>query len=590
MSLSPEERLTHIRSMFAAGQHEEAIALCRMALMDKEPIPAAIIDLSYMLYVAHPPAEALQVIEQALEQFSSQSELNYYASVCLARLGRFEESFIQFKIRQETFSSDNYENEILFYNHDLFLSALRFRNWPIIRESFKNSISVNIGVIYYFSEELGKALRCDPAEDGIVQCVVPLALDLVGSPACGMIDDWGRLIERLRPELPWGPVLQAVAGLEFGLFHGARRRLAQAHALLPAAPNATSLLMQLVGAVAQTPPVAAMEGERTLVIRAWGSGFWADVHHVATMQIIADITGRTPTVFWGGNSFYTDDATQDAFTKIFEPISELDPLRVAARDDAVYPTQYVPKDIIDNSPKTWPWSDGYYTGLLLLNRPEPIVFGDYYTPLRQIQSWAPQDHWATQIDEDALLRRMLRRFRLQPALAADIDALAAQYLNTGPVLAWHVRNAAAKAPEDTGHGDANARIDARVDRLMQEQPDLRLFLMTDQMATVTAVRARYGERMFTLDSVRTENTRDMIYTILDRRSQGLSCQQLAYEIVKESYLALRCRYFAGNLNSAVACSIWMLRDWEEDQLVIEGVPFYRREPFWMPAGEPGRVS
>src|SRR5262245_6993052 len=47
-----------------------------------------------------------------------------------------------------------------------------------------------------------------------------------------------------------------------------------------------------------TPP----EGERFLVIEAWGSGFWSDLCHVLGCLLLAEITGRIPVTHWGANS------------------------------------------------------------------------------------------------------------------------------------------------------------------------------------------------------------------------------------------------------------------------------------------------
>ena len=42
-----------------------------------------------------------------------------------------------------------------------------------------------------------------------------------------------------------------------------------------------------------------------LLIKSYG--FWSDVEHVIGALLLAEMTGRTPVVHWGGNSYFTDD-------------------------------------------------------------------------------------------------------------------------------------------------------------------------------------------------------------------------------------------------------------------------------------------
>src|SRR5204863_5297276 len=78
------------------------------------------------------------------------------------------------------------------------------------------------------------------------------------------------------------------------------------------------------------PKPALPHGERYLLIKGWGFGFWADMAHVLGSLLLAEITDRVPLVHWGSESLFSDKSERDAFTHYFEPVSAV-PLRQLAR-------------------------------------------------------------------------------------------------------------------------------------------------------------------------------------------------------------------------------------------------------------------
>ncbi len=65
-----------------------------------------------------------------------------------------------------------------------------------------------------------------------------------------------------------------------------------------------------------------MPKDRFLLIKSWGCGFWSDVDHVMGQLLAAELTNRTPVIYWGPNSLYAKSFQSNAFDLYFEPVSE----------------------------------------------------------------------------------------------------------------------------------------------------------------------------------------------------------------------------------------------------------------------------
>lgn len=76
-----------------------------------------------------------------------------------------------------------------------------------------------------------------------------------------------------------------------------------------------------LAAVRKMPASSLPPGERYLLIKNWGFGFWADMVQVLGSLLLAEITGRIPVVYWGADSRFSDKSGRDAFSHYFAPVS-----------------------------------------------------------------------------------------------------------------------------------------------------------------------------------------------------------------------------------------------------------------------------
>ena len=128
-----------------------------------------------------------------------------------------------------------------------------------------------------------------------------------------------------------------------------------------------------------------------LLIKSYG--FWSDVEHVIGALLLAEMTGRTPVVHWGGNSYFTDDERGDAFGTFFEPLAALPRNDSAEEVDSIYPPKWSRDKLAENGLNVWDGAVSRLSGLYLLNRPEHLVVTYFFTQVVELPPWLPPDHW-----------------------------------------------------------------------------------------------------------------------------------------------------------------------------------------------------
>lgn len=127
----------------------------------------------------------------------------------------------------------------------------------------------------------------------------------------------------MHPAFAWAYLLLAETALKIGEIETGRGYCAQAAALRQShpkqgSPDFDAALQGLSGRMDAAVPHSKSGG--FLLIKSWGYGFWSDVEHVIGALLLAEMTGRTPVVHWGGNSYFSDD---EGGGTPFEPFSNL---------------------------------------------------------------------------------------------------------------------------------------------------------------------------------------------------------------------------------------------------------------------------
>jgi protein O-GlcNAc transferase len=317
---------------------------------------------------------------------------------------------------------------------------------------------------------------------------------------------------------------------------------------LPAGEN-----LQKVSNARARAPRPKTQGPTFLLIKAWGYGFWSDVSHVLGCLLLAEITGRVPVTHWGRNSLFTDGSDRDAFRLYFEPISAftLDSLGTLAA--SIFPAKWSSDNLRDEDQAKWQGPGSRMGGLNYLNRPEPVAVSDFYIGIVDLLPWIPSTHELHGKPLEQVYYYLVAKY-LKPRqhIMSQVEDFYAAHIRGMPTLAVHVRGSD-KRLEIGDLDDLNRTYFVAIDR---ESPSWLILLLTDDTRCVSAFRARYADRIVVTDSIRTETDLGIHYhSFVDR-------VRLGGEVMRDTYLALRCEKFIGNGQSNVSAMAAMLKRWD----------------------------
>jgi protein O-GlcNAc transferase len=295
--------------------------------------------------------------------------------------------------------------------------------------------------------------------------------------------------------------------------------------------------------------------ERFLLIKAWGYGFWSDVNHLLGQCLVAELTGRTPVVHWGGNSLFSDDPGQNAFENFFLPVSGFHQDRLAAACGSFYPPKWSAENlttpVVDQA--SGPWSR--CSSLYALERAEDVVVSDFHHAVHDLVPWIPPGHALYGLTTDQVYLQLFRRYlRVQPAIAARAEAFFQANMAGGHHLALHLRGGD-KGGEDPNLALLNSLYPAEIERHLQEHPEGGIFLITDDAEILADYQRRYLGRLIHTGATRTSTDQGVHY------QKQQSRRALGEEVLVDALLAARCERFVGNGLSNVSCAVAQMKAW-----------------------------
>jgi len=307
---------------------------------------------------------------------------------------------------------------------------------------------------------------------------------------------------------------------------------------------------------------ATSPGDRYLVIRAWGFGFWSDVSAVLGGLLLAEITGRIPVVHWGANSLFGDGSGRDAFTNYFEPISSigLDDL-ARLRDATFFPPKWSRSNLAEENVAKWQGQGSRGAALYLLSRPEAIVVSDFYLGVVNVAPWLPAGHPLHGKPLGEVHRYLVGKYlRPRPAVGLACDAFFKAHLQGTSFAAVHMRGSD-KRLEDK---DLEVATEAYFPAIAAVDPTWRIFLLTDDVQLLGRVTNAFGGRVVATACQRTGSSTG-VHNLpdVDRVQAGL-------EVMTDAYLALRADRFIGNGRSSVSAMIALMKDWGPGNCTLIG--------------------
>jgi protein O-GlcNAc transferase len=347
---------------------------------------------------------------------------------------------------------------------------------------------------------------------------------------------------------------------QLGLYDHAIAHFEMALAGTPPFVPAKDNLEKIKTAQARAPRPHATTSPRFLLIKAWGFGFWSDVSHVLGCLLLAEITGRIPVTHWGRNSLFRDGSAQDAFRLYFEPLSTftLDTV-LAGGATSFFPTKWSLANLHEENITKWQGEGSRMGGLHFLNRPETVAVSDFYVGVVDLLPWIPPIHKLRGKSLEEVYHYLVTT-HLKPKgfISAQVEELDRRYIHGKPTIAVHVRGSD-KRIEVANLDQVNKLYFDAIDR---EDPSWQILLLTDDTRCIEVFQQRYGDRIAVTDSIRTDNDLGIHYVpSVDRVRLGI-------EVMRDTYLALRCTKFIGNGRSNVSAMVALLKRWDPGACVL----------------------
>lgn len=308
--------------------------------------------------------------------------------------------------------------------------------------------------------------------------------------------------------------------------------------------------------------------EKYLLIKAWGFGFWSDIFHVLGALLLAEVTGRTPHVYWGANSLFSPDPARNAFPLYYTPVNP-DALEaiMGVPADEIFPVKWRSAGLAAEDLGKWRalhrGGEGRLAGLYLLNRPERLLVSDFFIGVFDMLPWIPETHPWHGLSLDRVVRALVAKYlipnhEISDAVAGVVD----ERLAGGDFVAVHVRGSD-KAAEMRNLDDLNRAYEPLVRRELEQ--GRRIFLMTDSAAIEKEYRDRYGDRLVCLEALRTASETGLHYTL-----KGRLRHRAGKEVVVDVLAALHCGRFIGNGRSNPSCIVdFLIGDPGAKHLLVE---------------------
>lgn len=310
--------------------------------------------------------------------------------------------------------------------------------------------------------------------------------------------------------------------------------------------------------LARQKPLPVPQSPGYLLIREWQAGFWSDVDHVLGQLLLAEITGRTPFVWWGAESrFASGVSSENAWERYFEPVSPACAPSVVAAASSCFPPKWVRTNLLGPIPGKWegPWAR--IAAVECIAQAAPVVVSDFHSSPHVVARRLLSNHPRFGIPADALYRDLLRRYiRPQPHVRDHVAALRAQLLKTAPVIAVHIR-VSDKVQETGSLGEIYRQFPSFIDAWLDAHAGGRVFLLSDSSSALHAHRVRYGSRLVHTQAARTDGAVGLHFL------KEHDSARLGMEVLTDTLLAASCDAFLGCAASNVACMIARMKDWPD---------------------------
>lgn len=332
-----------------------------------------------------------------------------------------------------------------------------------------------------------------------------------------------------------------------------------------------------------------MSNDRFLLIKPWSYILWADLEHVLTQLLVAEITGRTPVVFWPTHCLFNGFVQTNAFELYFKPVSNNNIFNLAKDEYSFYPPVWNADNLLvtDHNKDMWLYRN---IGDIISSKANVVVSDNRYSMFELIP-FIKKNHPAYGMNVQQIQRYIFNKYiKLKPDIQKEIDDFYYKHMHDAqPRLAVHVKKEESNIIFDTKnsylYGNDNwNQINKKYEKYLTKNKGLKLcrkcksyepnkiyhpeikkivdkydvkkiFLFTDCEEIVREYQDMYGSKLVYTDCQRlTDDTEYMMENHMIKRRIGM-------ESLMDVYLAARCEFFIGNDFSHMSHAVSYLKDW-----------------------------
>lgn len=317
-----------------------------------------------------------------------------------------------------------------------------------------------------------------------------------------------------------------------------------------------------------------MSINRVLLIKALGKSIWNEVDHVICQVFAAELTNRTPIVYWGIESLYSESMNSNAYELFFEPISQYTVHDIARKEYTFYPPVWRYENVLAEDTDRLKMEYRDLNSMMKSNA--NVVVSDVYYPLTALMPWIKKEHWAYGKTPHQIYRQLFDKYlKLKPEIKKEVQ----KFINSNPnfrderpILGVHVRGNGV-ANEVAQIFDLNEFYKPNVWQFIVKYNVRHLFLITDSNKVLAQYKKLYSKNDLLIysDTKKTPFKERMATCLLsypNKRHKGVEVIKDTIEIIKDTYLVAQCDFFIGNGYSSLSNTVMRLRDWPETNIKL----------------------
>jgi hypothetical protein len=288
----------------------------------------------------------------------------------------------------------------------------------------------------------------------------------------------------------------------------------------------------------------------------------------------AELTNRTPVVYWGMESMYSESLEVNSYETFFMPISKYSFNNISEPEFSYYPAIWRYDNVLVEDTDRCKM-EGRSLDALMKSEAN-VVVSDVYYPLTAIMNWVRRDHWSFGMTPYQIYRRLFDTYlKLKPDIKREIQ----KFINTHPnfrderpVIGVHIKGDAI-VNEVAQLYDLNDYYKPNVWQFIVKYNARHIFLITDSGPVLKQYKKLYGKNnllIFT-DSKKIpfkERVPTALLNYPNKRHKGVELVRDTIEIIKDTYLAAQCDFFLGNGYSSLSNTVLRLKDWPETNIKI----------------------